>query len=173
MPSKLEQKDLSKLVRFLKTNDINYKNKKLKEIASNISGGFASEIIGEKHLISKTGNKINSYVNVIAFKDQTAQIRNLVFSETTTQNNINNLIQEGIAFLLTKNSKNIELITQPKLEKLFKKINFEKIGEKDNQIFMRYKTKKEVQYNLKKQLDDVELMNNISEKTSEQLRKLR
>ncbi|MDP3917012.1 MAG: hypothetical protein Q8Q42_01875 [Nanoarchaeota archaeon] len=165
--------EVSKLARFLKLNDSRNKNRKIKDISSEISNGLASEIVGEKHIISKNGSKINSYVNAVAFRDESAQIRNLVFSESTTERDVGDIIKQSIEFLFSKNAKNIELVTSKKLEKLFKKINFEKIGEKENQIFMRYKIKKEVQYDLKKQFEDAELMGKVYEKTSEQLRKLK
>ena len=174
MSQKLEKEDISKLSKFLKINDESRKEIKLKEISDYLSRGYASEINFEEHFIVKKNKKINTSTHVLALKNGKSRIRNLVISKETTEKDLFELINDCVNYLKSKDYKQIEITIESSLEKFFKKMGFKKIGQKNNsKSLMQYTSTEEVQSDLKKRFEDVEMVKDIADKTSERLRKLR
>ena len=174
MPQILKKEDIGKLSKFIKLNDTSRRNTKAKDILEFLVQGKKSEIIADVSFIAKNKGKIKAYAHVLSLKNGTSQISNITISPETNEKELFELVSDCISHSFLKNCKNVELITESKFEKLFRRMNFEKIGEKDqSQVFMRYRIKKEVQSDLKEQFKEAEFIQNITEKTSEQLRKLR
>jgi N-acetylglutamate synthase-like GNAT family acetyltransferase len=174
MANKLEKEDIGKLSKFLKTNDKSRKESKIKDISDYLSKGYVSEINFEKHFITKKNKKINASAHVLALKNGESRIRNLTISPETTEKDLFELINGCIDYLKSKNYRKIETTIENSLEKFFKKMNFKKVGEKNNsKSLMSYTFTEEVQSDLKKRFEDEEMVKEISDKTSERLRKLR
>ncbi len=174
MPQILKKEDIGSLSKFIKANDTSKKNSKVKDIAELLLQGKKSEIVSDVSFIAKNKKKIKAYAHILALKNGTSQISNITISPETNERELFELISDCINHSFLKNCKNIELTTENKFEKLFRRMNFDKVGEKDqSQIFMRYRMKKEVQSDLKEQFKEAEFIQDITEKTSEQLRKLR
>jgi len=175
--AQLKKEEIGKLARFLKSNNKKKTSSKLKEISSELSSGITSKIIKEKHFITKKRSTITTYAHTTVFNDKTALIKDITISKHTTEKDLLDTIKNCTDFSKTLNSKNIELQTNKNLEPFFKKAGFEKIGEKIEEnsqlIFMKYHQKEDVQASLKTSIDDSKTIQDISEKTSQQLRKLR
>jgi predicted GNAT family N-acyltransferase len=173
----LKEEDIGKLTRFLKSNDTNKNKLTLKAISSEITEGYTSTIKKERHFTAKKDKKIIAYANTLIFNNNTSLIKNITISKLTTEKELLEMINNCTDFSKTNNCKTIELLAKKNLEPFLKKIGFEKIGEKIDSntphIFMKYRTTEEIQSNLRNRIDDSRVLTEISEKTSEQLRKLR
>ena len=162
------------MAQFLKDNDSSRKESNLKDISDCLSRGYVSEINFEEYFITKKNKKINTSAHVLALKNGESRIRNLTISPETTEKDLFELISGCVDYLKSKDSKKIDITIEISLEKFFKKMNFRKIGEKNNSKYlMSYTFIEDVQSDLKKRFEDVEMLKEISNKTSERLRKLR
>ncbi len=173
MVNRLKKEDVERSSRFLKKNDPKRKDLKLKEISCFITDGVKSEIISEENFAKKTNNSINTFAHTILYKNKKSRINNIIISPKTTERDLFELINNCIDYLIRKGSNEIGLNTPSQLEDFFKNMNFEKVGYKNKNTLMRYTVKTDKQSSLRKKFDDEEMLKKISEKTSEQLLKLR
>ena len=174
MSKKIGREDINRLSKFLKANDKSREESKLKDISDYLSRGYVSEINFEEHFITEKNKKINASAHVLALKNGESKIRNITVSPETTEKDLFELISRCVDYLKSKYYKKIEITIESSLEKFFKKMNFRKTGEKNNsKLLMSYTFIEDVQSDLKKRFEDVEMVKEISDKTSERLRKLR
>jgi hypothetical protein len=173
----LKKEDISRLTRFLKANDKNKNKLTLKTLSSEITNGYISTIKKERHFTTKKSKKIIAYAHTLIFNNNISLIKDIIISKLTTEKELLEVISNCIDFSKTNACKDIEVLVKQNLEPFLKKIGFEKIGQKvfsnTHYIFMKYSSIEEIQSNLSNRIDDSKILKEISEKTSEQLRKLR
>ena len=173
MVLRMKKEEVSKSARFIKKNDTKRSSNKLKEIYKFLEEGHSSEIISEENFIKKRNNSINTFAHTILYNDKKSRINNIITSQKTTERDLFELINSCMEHLIRNGSREIELKTPSQLERFFKKMNFEKIGTKNKETLMKYSVKYDKQSSLRKRFEDEEMLKKISEKTSEQLLKLR
>ena len=169
----MKKEDMGKSSRFIKKNGLKRKGDKLKDISKFLEEGHSTDIISEENFIKKRNRSINTFAHTILYKDKKSRINNIIVSPKTTERDLFELINNCMDYLARKGSKEIELKVPLQLEKFFKKMKFEKIGNKNSDVLMRYLTKSDQQSSLRTRFEDEEMLKRISKKTSEQLLKLR
>ncbi len=176
MFQQLKKEEISKLSRFLKDNDSKRKKQKLKVLATEIEKGYSFKIKKETRFIIKEKNKIKAQLLTTLFKNGFSLISDIVVSKETKESEFSELLESSIKFLISQNIDSLEIMAHQEFENIFKKKGFNKIGEKTNKnskiIFFEYVLKKDVQSDLKTKVKDLEMMEEVSKRTFEKLRKV-
>ncbi len=171
MSLQLKKEDHQRVARFLKKKSITH-DRPLKSVLSQVVDGSKGAILAEEQFVTKQKQSISTYAQAIALHQKKGLIQDVVVSEKATQRELYEVIVSCIRFLNNKGMTSIELVSNKRLEPLFKKMSFVRIGEREQDVFMRYASPKEVQSNLQKTFQDTELLEKVSSATAERLRKL-
>lgn len=149
---------------------------------SYLSKGHSKEIKEDVTLVLKEGGEVVGLVAIIVYEGDLAEIRDWVVRKEYRKRGYGGLLlKAAIEFCMKKNVRKIFALVFPQYEKFFEKIGFLREGYlrshfKDNEDLVYVGLilqQREMQANLKTQLQDLSTMKDIESETSERLRMMK
>ena len=144
--------------------------------------GHSKEIKDDVTLVLKEGEEIIGVVAVVVYEGDLAEVRDWVVRKEYRKKGYGKLLlKEAIEFCIKRNVRKIAALVFPQYEKLFEKIGFLREGYlrshfKDNEDLVYMSVilqQREMQANLRTQLQDLSIMKDIESETSERLRMMK